>query len=121
MPERNVTTGQHTRVMTVDEKGAGGAFHHYMVVDVPSVERQAPRLFADINFQSGPIGEGGVNGAQNEDLIAVVLDRLQCFQGGEFPCEENQEAIDHLSKALEALNRRTAKRIERGVEGKSEE
>ena len=34
---------------------------------------------ASICFQNGPIKENGVNGCQNEDLIAVVIDRLQQF------------------------------------------
>ena len=63
------------------------------------------------------IKENGVNGCHNEDLIAVVIDRLQGFQAGEFSCRENAIAITKLEEALLWLNKRTQDRIRRGVEG----
>jgi hypothetical protein len=72
-----------------------------------------------INFQDGPIKEYGVNGLTNEILLAIVKHRLEGFQSGEFPCEDNQEAISHISKAISALQRRTIERVDRGVEGYS--
>lgn len=70
-----------------------------------------------INFQNGVIKENGVNGCQNEDLIAIVIDRLQSFQKGKFNCRENALAITKLEEALMWLNKRTNDRIARGVEG----
>lgn len=74
-------------------------------------------ILTKIDFQSGPIKENGVNGCQNEDLIGIIIDRLQGFQTGEFPCRENSIAITKLQEALMWLEKRTADRKARGVEG----
>lgn len=74
-------------------------------------------ILTKIDFQNGPIKENGVNGCQNEDLIAIIIDRLQGFQTGEFPCRENSIAITKLQEALMWLEKRTADRKARGVEG----
>lgn len=71
----------------------------------------------NIHFQEGPIKECGVNGVCNEDLINMVLCRLQYFQQSEFKCEENANAIIYLKSALDELRKRTNKRESRGVEG----
>lgn len=72
-----------------------------------------------IIFQNGPVKEKGVNGIHEEDLINIIIDRLKCFQTSRFKCKENVTAIQHLELALAALNLRTKKRVERGVEGKN--
>jgi len=69
-----------------------------------------------IDFQKGPLGEYP-NGLTNEVLLTILQDRLTHFQSGKFACEENAQALDHISKALDLLHQRTIKRIERGVEG----
>ena len=68
-----------------------------------------------VNFQRGPIKEYGVNGAFNEDLIAMVLCRLEHFQKTEFSCRENAVAITKLEEALMWLRKRTLNRMKRGV------
>ena len=73
----------------------------------------------DIHFQSGSISEEGVNGVTNEALLAIVKDRLRCFQAGPFPCKESKAAIDLVRAAISALEERTEDRKSRGVEGKS--
>lgn len=70
-----------------------------------------------IHFQNGPIKENSVNGCQNEDLITIIIDRLESFQKTEFSCRENAIAITKLQEALMWLEKRTADRIARGVEG----
>lgn len=70
-----------------------------------------------IKFQDGPIKENGVNGCQIEDVITVLLLRLEGFQNGEYWCEENAMAITHLKEAQNWLYRRTRDRETRGVEG----
>lgn len=57
------------------------------------------------------------DGTTNEEVIAVLLDRLNGLQG-KFPCRENAVAITHLETSLLWLNHRTANRQKRGVEGK---
>ena len=109
-----------TTVYAVDEPGAGGACHRYDVV--PSTPKGPPLdapLYAYVHFQDGPIAEAGVNGCHHEDLLAIVIHRLQCFQAGPYSCRENAIAITKLEEALHWLNHRTAARQRRGVEGTS--
>lgn len=71
----------------------------------------------EIHFQEGPIKEHGVNGIVNEDLIAMVICRLEHFNQSEFRCRENSMAITKLEEALLWLRKRTIGRENRGVEG----
>lgn len=109
------------RLLAVDGPGAGGASHKYQVLDV-SRENLHPSgddvdTLMDIQFQDGPIKENGVNGLTNEVLLAVVIDRLQGFQGGAYRCRENAIALTKIEEALMWLQARTRDRIARGVEG----
>ena len=71
----------------------------------------------DIHFQEGPIKECGVNGCLNEDLLIMVVSRLEGFQQTEFACRENALALTHIEEALLWLRKRTMGREARGVEG----
>lgn len=70
-----------------------------------------------IKFQSGPIGEQGVNGVMLEDVIEESIIRLR-FLNGLMSCRENAVALTHLETALLWLNKRTAARQKQGVEGR---
>lgn len=70
-----------------------------------------------IHFQEGAIKECGVNGVCNEDLLNMVLERLEGFQNSEFKCRENALAITAIEEALLWLRKRTMAREQRGVEG----
>ena len=74
-------------------------------------------LLAQIHFQEGPIKECGVNGVANEDLLVMVVRRLQEFQESEFKCRENAMAITKIEEALLWLRKRTMGRESRGVVG----
>jgi hypothetical protein len=74
--------------------------------------------YINIQFQEGPIHENGINGAQMEDVIDVLVERLNTFQDGEFRCRENALAVTKLEEARLWLNERTRKRVAQGVEGK---
>jgi len=74
-------------------------------------------ILAEVHFQEGPIKEAGVNGVCNEDLIAMVICRLEHFQRSEFSCRDNAMAITKLEEALLWLRKRTIGRENRGVEG----
>lgn len=76
-----------------------------------------PPPYIRIKFQCGPIQEVGVNGCAIEDVLDVLIERLQGFQRGLFACGENAAAIDLLGSAKGALLVRTAKRQTQGVEG----
>lgn len=99
-------------ITVVDEPGHGGACHCYLIGNRKG-------LAHCINFQDGPIAEEGVgiNGVSNEALLAVVRDRLEGFQSGDYACGTNALALTSVISAMEALKARTVERIERGVEG----
>ena len=76
-------------------------------------------MLAQIHFQEGPVKENGVNGVANEDLLVMVVRRLQGFQESEFKCRENAMAITKIEEALLWLRKRTMGRENRGVVGTS--
>ena len=119
MREVNIGSKKYTRVICLDEPGAGGACHKYIVNDASLTGHGISPEFAVINFQNGPIKENGVNGCHQEDLLAIVIDRLQHFQAGEYKCRENAIALIMIEEALMWLRTRTQDRIDRGVEGTS--
>jgi len=57
------------------------------------------------------------DGTTNEEVLRVLVDRLNSLQG-KFPCRENSIAITHIETAALWLEKRTADRKARGVEGK---
>lgn len=119
MREIKIGSQNFTKVIVIDEPGYGGAHHEYRVVTVndPAGEATAAR----VSFQNGPVKEFGVNGCHQEDLLAIVLDRLESFQqAGEWRCRENALAITKIEEAMHWLNHRTATRVARGVEGTHE-
>lgn len=87
--------------------------HRFQVVKADGTDE----VIADIHFQEGPIKECGVNGVNNEDLINMVVRRLQSFQDSEFKCKENACAITKLEEVLLWLRKRTMGGEQRGVEG----
>jgi hypothetical protein len=123
MRKVEIGTSEHTRVEAVDEPSHGNACHKYMIVEVynqnPTAQEQKPLMCHPISFQKGPIKEHGVNGIHNEDLIAIVMDRLEGFQAGEYACGENGMAYAYLEATLKLLRKRTDRRKAKGIEGTS--
>lgn len=114
------------RVAVEDAPGSGGANHLYTItgfnsasnpVDPWSARHGEPGQHSTILFQNGPIKESGVNGITHEVLLAILIDRVEGFQAGQYPSKENDLALHYMKGALEALQRRTKARIARGVEG----
>ncbi len=104
-------------VNVLDGPGPGGACHEYEMLCVDGGEGHCD---CHIKFQDGPIAEAGVNGISQEALLAVVEDRLQCFQAGEYACRENALALTHVQEAMHWMHHRTRERVARGVEGTSQ-
>lgn len=73
--------------------------------------------FINIKFQCGPVQEAGVNGTSIENVLDLLVRRLEGFQGGPFKCNENRRAIGALKMAMDCLELRTQKRVLAGVEG----
>lgn len=117
-------------ITVLDEPGPGGACHAYLVdgfdaaqnpalmaFDKIDAERTDERHSVGIVFQNGPIPEAGVNGVTNEALLAILIDRMRCFQSGPFACRENALVLIALEEAQRQLHYRTIARMARGVEG----
>lgn len=58
------------------------------------------------------------NGTTNEEVLRVLIDRMIHSMQAKFPCRENAIVTTHLETALLWLEKRTADRKARGVEGK---
>ena len=115
---REIISGNPNAVIEVlDEPGQGGACHRYQVFSNNSGSNEPSAIFADVHFQNGPVREFGVNGCHQEDLLAIVIDRLRSFQSGSFACRENALALTKCEEALHWLQHRTRQRQLRGVEG----
>lgn len=75
----------------------------------------------EIRWQDSPLGRGAnrkePNGAFVEGVVAAAIGRLQFYQASKFSCRENAIALTHLETALLWLNKRTADREAREVEG----
>lgn len=96
------------------QAGPGGAPVQYFV----SMMRDSGDMYSlQLQFQNGPLQETGPNGISNEALLAIVEDRLMCFQQGAFACVENAKALESVRDALVVLKARTLERTKRGVEG----
>lgn len=108
------------QILVLDEPGPGNACHHYMLA-LPNWKRNPDGSGAegviDIHFQKGAVAEAGPNGISCESLLAVIIDRLEGFQSGSYPCEENAIALDHCQRAIRTLHKRTIERAARRVEG----
>lgn len=102
-----------------DEPGLGGASHIYVMYLKSKDGTPRDEYYEVIRFQKGPLAEVGPNGFTNEALLAIVEDRLKSFQTGPFNCRENAVALTKVQEAMMWLNKRTADRVYRGVEGKS--
>ena len=106
-------TQNYTKVFCEDD-WKYNAPNHFVVKKSDNEE-----ILGKVDFQVGPVKEVGVNGVANEDLLLMVVSRLEGFQKSEYRCIENQEAINSILDAVSSLRSRTQSRIDRGVEGTS--
>lgn len=77
-----------------------------------------PDIIGTIQFHEGEISSlEDVNGIMNENLLAIVKDRLECFQNSKFKCRENELALMKIEEALMYLHKRTDDRDLLNIEG----
>lgn len=113
--ESDLLTKNYTKITCENSKDwKFNVPHHF---EVSSVEKE--EVVGKVNFQEGPIKENGVNGVSNEDLINMIIARLEAFQRTDYNCPENAMAITKLEESLMWLRKRTNSRSKRGVEGTS--
>ena len=102
--EMDLLTNIHTQVM-VESDFKCNAPHYFTVEEV----EEPNEILAEIQFQEGP-KECGINGVANEDLINIVICRLEHYQQSESRCRENALAITALEESLLWLRKRTMAR-----------
>lgn len=108
-------------VYAVGEKGPGNANHQYIITKKDVDVTELGGVVGEISFQKGPRNlEDSQHGVLDVDLLEICRDRLKGFQSGDFVCEENQKALEHIEIALMYLNKRTEDRHFRNVLGKYE-
>jgi hypothetical protein len=117
--KHDLLTSKYTKVFHEEGDLVYYAPNHFEVW--PAEGYPGDECLTEVYFQAGPIKEFGVNGVANEDLIAMVICRLESFQNSPYSCRENSIAITKLEEALLWLRKRTLGREQRGVEGTSKE
>lgn len=74
-----------------------------------------------IQFQHGARGlPSSTPGVFEDDLLAILEDRLRSFQEGPFACDENEAALTGVLHARASLGERIAARLAKGVLGINE-
>lgn len=119
--QRTLENGEQapTVVKTVGlTAGARNGTAHEYEVRLPHTGGEEP--LCRIRFQQGALAEIEPNGVREEDLLAILIDRLEVKQSGALACDEFYTALSHLEQAMGELNLRTLRRVDRGVEGTSE-
>jgi hypothetical protein len=74
-------------------------------------------LFIQFIQKEGKLLKTVVDGTTNEEVLAMMIDRLRFLNEKILSSRENSIAITKLEEALMWLNKRTADRKARGVEG----
>ena len=114
---RAIPNNAPTNVAALDERDpkCGLASHTY------GIQYGGPKEVLKIQFQHGPRGvEGSSPGVFDDDLLAIIEDRMEGFQTGPFACPENAETLRLVRAARESLGLRVARRIAQGVLGANE-
>ncbi|WP_252251286.1 ABC transporter ATPase [Clostridium sp. VAP52] len=117
MEFKNLRNGLITQKYTQVKEEVYFQFNAPHTFLVESLGEKEPKELCKIHFREGAIKEHGVNGVCDEDLIAMVIRRLEGFQDSAFKCKENEKALERLQESLMWLRKRTIDREIRGVEG----
>lgn len=112
-----IPSNSPSNVVAIDEHdpNAGGACHAY------AIQFRGPTDVCIVQFQHGPRAvDGSIPGVFDDDLLAIVQDRLEAFQQGPFACPENECALNGVRMARQYLGHRVAARVKAGVLGLNE-
>lgn len=103
--------------MKVITEGHKYELDHFENYGLPGVPVQTLQFIEKVPEAEGSTTLRTVNdGTTNEEVLAVLIDRLNYLQG-KHPCRENAIVITKLEESLMWLNKRTADRKARAVEG----
>lgn len=109
--------GNLNEVFQIDDPGAGGACHAYLITRADDEEAYVQSIM----FQHGPRNDDtSDHGVLDCDLLEIVRDRLKSFQAGPMATRENACALHHIEEALMWMAKRVEDRIERQVLGTME-
>lgn len=97
-------TEDSTTIKRYGRKNKDGAYCDYEIHP-----NDDPMADSCICFQDAPVADSTC-GCSDQDLLAIVIDRLKCFQEGKAACKQNVSALIHLGRALRCLNLRDAKK-----------
>lgn len=102
------------------DPNAGGASHYY-TANMEIADNASIIDCLSVQFQHGPRNvPGSAPGVVESVLLAILIDRMRCFQAGPFGCRENALVMTHCQEALHWLKHRADARAKRGVLGKNE-
>lgn len=104
------------KIITPGHKYELDHFENYGLPGVPVQTLQFIEKQPDPEDSTGHTLITQNDGTTNEEVLAVLIDRLQ-YLNGKFPCRENAIVITKLEESLMWLNKRTAGRVSRSVEG----
>lgn len=92
--------------------------------ELANFEKDAPELNQTLQFIckepveiGSPILRTVADGTTNEEVLRMLIDRMQTMQT-KLPCRESALIITKLEESLMWMEKRTADRKARGVEGK---
>lgn len=105
-------TEKATATVSRGKRGNGGAPFEYRLDVFDGVQG----IQKYIDFQQGNMDQN-INGVLGDQLIAVVIDRLEYFQEGPFACHHNAMMLNHLRQALAWSDERQRERRSRSVAG----
>jgi hypothetical protein len=93
--------------------------HKYTLDSFESKElKQTLQFIEKVPIEPGSTTLRTINdGTTNEEVLRMLIDRIEYLQAL-FPCRENAIVITKLQESLMWLDKRTADRVARNVEGK---
>lgn len=104
------------KVFFIDEKGPGGGYHEYIVIN-----ERTNVVLATLCFQKGPrLAKNSVQGVLDTDVLEIARHRLKAFVYVNMNDENTRNALMCVEGALGFLRRRTEDRKNRGVLGTME-
>lgn len=106
------------KVLTEGHKYSLQSFESTEVNNVAVYDQQTLRFIHKVPVSPGSTELETIdNGTTNEEVLSVLIDRMKYLQA-KFPCRENAIVITKLEESLMWLEKRTAERKARNVEGK---
>lgn len=91
--------------------------HRYELVNFESSTQVIQFIHKEPNVNNSNELQTVSDGTTNEEVLRMLIDRMQFLQS-KFPCRENAIVITKLEESLMWLDKRTADRLARNVEGK---